>query len=88
MMATLNPQPTVPVAADKRVVQTGDDFIDGMCSGYLDYCFEYENRPLTDQDIYTILHQNITNSEGTDTFNAGYCTGWIEGLLEHRNPLE
>jgi hypothetical protein len=35
--------------------------------------------------VYTFLVQNILDVGGTDLFNAGYCTGWIEALLEDRD---
>ena len=40
-----------------------------------------------DQDVYSFMIQNITDVRGTDTFHAGYCTGWIEALLEDRKVL-
>jgi len=71
----------------KCVARTSKDFVNGMCSGYLEYYFTYQNKVLTDQDVYAFLVQNLTDAQGTDVFNAGFCTGWIEALLEDREVL-
>jgi len=53
----------------------------------LTYYDQYEGKPLTDLDVFTFIAQNITDVSGTDQFNAGYCTGWIEALIEDRQVL-
>ncbi len=77
----------VLVAQNKLVERTGKGFADGVCSGYLTYYDEYQSKPLTDLDVYAFTAQNIMDVRGTDAFNAGYCTGWIEALLEDRKVL-
>lgn len=77
----------VLVAQNKLVERTGKGFADGVCSGYLTYYDEYQSKPLTDLDVYAFIAQNIMDVRGTDAFNAGYCTGWIEALLEDRKVL-
>lgn len=72
------------VAQNKLVERTGKGFTDGVCSGYLTYYDQYQGKPITDLDVYAFLIQNILDVHDTDTFNAGYCTGWIEALLEDR----
>jgi hypothetical protein len=80
-------QADVLVAQNKVVERTSKSFVDGVCSGYLTYYDEYQGKQLTDADVYSFIIQNITDVQGTDTFNAGYCTGWIEALLEDRKVL-
>ena len=50
----------------------------------LTYYDEYQGKPLTDLVVYAFIAQNITDIRGADAFNAGYCTGWLEALLEDR----
>ena len=69
------------------VGRTSKEFTDGVCSGYLTYYDQYQGKPLADLDVYTFIAQNITDVHGTDAFNAGYCAGWIEALLEDRKVL-
>ena len=69
------------------VVESNAEFRDGVCSGYLTYFDEYQSKPITDTDVYNFLIQNIRDVHGTDQFNAGYCTGWIEALIEDRQLL-
>jgi hypothetical protein len=45
----------------------------------------FVGKPLTDMGVYHLLAQNIMEVRGTDLFNAGYCTGLIEALIEDRN---
>ena len=80
-------QADVLVAQDKVVERTSRGFADGVCSGYLTYYDEYQDKRLTDMDVYSFIVQNITDVRGLDTFNVGYCTGWIEALLEDRKVL-
>lgn len=82
-----SPRADALVAQNKVVERTSKSFVDGVCSGYLTYYDEHQSKRLTDQDVYSFIIQNITDVRGTDTFNAGYCTGWIEALLEDRKVL-
>jgi hypothetical protein len=76
------PQTGLPVAQYKLIERISKGFSDGICIGYLTYYDEYLGKPLTDLDVYVFLAQNIMDIRGTNAFNAGYCTGWIEALLE------
>jgi hypothetical protein len=87
MVTRLRTQPEVSVAQNKRVERTSKDFTDGVCSGYLTYYGQYQGKPLADLDVYAFIAQNILDVHSTDAFNAGYCTGWIEALLEDRKVL-
>jgi hypothetical protein len=80
-------QAGVPVVQNNGVEKTDKGFIDGICSGYLTYYSEYEGKQLTDLDVYAFIAQNIADANDTNTFNAGYCTGWITALLEDRKVL-
>jgi hypothetical protein len=75
-------QSDLSVRKNKLVKRTGMGFADGACSGYLTYYNQYQIRPLTDLDVYAFIAQNIMDAQGTDAFNAGYCTGWVKALLE------
>ena len=77
----------VPVTQKATVARTDKDFVNGVCSGYLTYYHEYQDKPLSDRDVYTFLSNNLLDVQGADLFNAGYCTGWIEALLEDRQVL-
>jgi hypothetical protein len=73
----------------KTIVARADkNFVDGVCSGYLTYFHVYQGIPLSDRDVYTFLVKNILDVQGSYLFNAGYCTGWIEALLEDRQVLQ
>ena len=78
----------VSVTQKATVERTGKDFVNGVCSGYLTYFHEYQGIPLSDRDLYTFLINNLLDVQGADLFNAGYCTGWIEALLEDRQVLQ
>ena len=78
----------VPVTQKATVARTDKDFVNGVCSGYLTYFHEYQGIPLSDRDVYTFLANNLLDVQGSDLFNAGYCTGWIEALLEDRQVLQ
>lgn len=69
------------------VGRTDKEFTDGVGSGYLTYYDEYQGKPITDLDVYAFIIQNIADIQGTKTFNAGYCTGWIEALIEDKKVL-
>ena len=77
----------VTVTQKARVERTDKDFVNGVCGGYLTYYHAYQDKPLSDCDVYMFLAQNISDVRGTDRFSAGYCTGWIEALLEDRQVL-
>lgn len=69
------------------VTRTDKGFTDGVCSGYQTYYDQHKGQPLTDLEVYAFLAHNIADSSGSATFNAGYCTGWVEALLEDRKVL-
>lgn len=71
----------------RRRCSTDKDFTDGICCGYLTYYDEYQGKTLTDLDVYAFITQNITDIQDSNAFNAGYCIGWIEALLEDRKML-
>ncbi len=71
----------------KPLVESTAEFRDGVCCGYLTYYDEHAAKQLTGSDVYHFLVQNIIDVRGTDQFNAGYCTGWVEALIEDRRIL-
>ena len=71
----------------ESVVESSAEFRNGVCSGYLSYYDDCQGKLLTEVDVYNFLAQNIADKSGTDQFNAGYCTGWIEALVEDRKLL-
>ena len=86
-MATEITQGVTANVPAKPVVKSNAEFRDGVCSGYLTYYDQCEGKPIADTDVYNFLVRNITDVRGTDQFNAGYCTGWIEALIEDRRIL-
>jgi len=64
------------------VARTDKDFVGGVCIGYLTNFHEYQGLPLSDRNLYTFLVNTLLDVQCSDLFNAGYCTGWIEALLE------
>jgi len=74
-------------ASTKPIVESTAEFRHGVCCGYLTYDDDHVGRPLTSSDVYRFLVQNIIDTRGTDQFNAGYCTGWIEAFIEDRSIL-
>ncbi len=87
IMATKIRQGIASDGQRKSVVESNAEFRDGACSGYLTYYDDYQSKQITDIDVYNFLVQNITDMSGTHQFNAGYCTGWIEALIEDRQIL-
>ena len=87
MMARQIAQETTTKVSAKPVVESNPEFRNGVCCGYLTYYDEYEGKSLTGSDVYHFLMQNVTDVRGTNQFNAGYCTGWIEALIEDRRIL-
>jgi hypothetical protein len=55
---------------------------------YLTYYDQYRGKPLADLDVYTFIAQNIMDVHGSDVFNAGYCTGWIEATSGRQKGAE
>ena len=87
MTISEQPQAHQTVVRTKLVERTNNDFTDDICSGYLRYYFEYEGKVLANINVYHFLMQNMLDTHGTDLFNAGYCAGWIEALIEDRQIL-
>ena len=87
IMARQTPHERSTNVSAKPVVGSTAKFRDGVCRGYLTYFDEYQSKPITDTDVYNFLIQNIMDVHGTDQFNAGYCTGWIEAFIEDRSIL-
>ena len=86
-MARQIAQETTTNVSTKPVVESTAEFRDGVCCGYLTYYDDCAGRPLTCNDVYHFLIQNIIDVRGTSQFNAGYCVGWIEALIEDRRIL-
>lgn len=47
----------IPATQKARVERTNKDFVDGICSGYLTYYHEYQDKSLSDNDVYTSSHK-------------------------------
>ena len=88
MAIQARPQTDIPVAQYKLIERISQGFSNGVCSGYLTYYDEHQGKPLTNLNVYAFPAQNIMDIRGTNAFNAGYCTGWIEALIEDRKVLK
>jgi hypothetical protein len=88
MMARQIAQETTTNVSTKPVFESTAEFRDGACCDYLTYYDEHIGRPLIGSDVYYyFLRLNIIDTCSTDQFNAGYCTGWIEALIEDKGIL-
>ena len=72
-------------ALDKRIERTSADLTDGLCSGYLNYFHEYQGKPLSDQDIYRLFAESLTDERYTPLFNTGWVISFVEALLGDRD---
>jgi hypothetical protein len=52
------PQVDETVAQEKLIERTSKDFTDGVCSGYLTYYNQYQDKHLVDLDVYAFIIQN------------------------------
>lgn len=62
-----------------------DDFHDGYSNGYL-YYYDERHRPpfpLTGDRITTFIQTNMTDPRKSQSWNAGFITGWMEALCEN-----
>ena len=76
---------TVLVALDKRIDRTSPDFTDGLICGYLSYFDHHSGKRLADTDVFNLLKECLDDMRYTDLFNAGWCTGLIEAVIEDRS---
>jgi hypothetical protein len=75
----------VTVAAHRRIERASPGLTDGLCSGYLNYFHEYQGKPLSDQDIYRLFAESLTDERYTPLFNTGWVISFVEALLEDRD---
>lgn len=73
------------LAVEFVVLRSGKGFTDGLCSGYLTYFHGVAGKPLSDTEVYRTLIDAFCVPGYGDEFNAGYATGWLEGLIEDRD---
>ena len=73
------------VAREKRIERTSADFTDGLVSGYLAYYDHHSDRALSDRDLFNLFAECLTDVRYTQLFNAGWCTGLIEAVIEDRS---
>ena len=62
-----------------------DDFHDGYSNGYL-YYYDERHRPLfplTSDTVTTFIETNMTDPRKSQSWNAGFITGWMEALYEN-----
>lgn len=59
---------------------TDQDFSAGYQEGYQRYITHYQNKPLTDEDVYGFLARNIYDTMKTGRYRAGYIVGWCAAL--------
>jgi hypothetical protein len=73
------------VALEKRIERTSTDFTDGLVCGYLAYFDHHSGRALSDRDIFNLFAECLPDVRYTQLFNAGWCMGLIEALIEDRS---
>ncbi len=70
------------VCVDNAVITSQDkQFFEGFQHGYTDFLIAYQGKILSDQDIYA-LAMKIVDVQYTGTYQAGFITGWMTGMLE------
>ncbi len=66
------------------ITVANDDFANAFQIGYLRYKLDYRTTSLTDIEVYAFYVGTITSVLNPGCFNAGYLTGWVAALLEHK----
>ncbi len=67
------------------ITVTDDAFANAFQTGYLRYKVDYQNKPLTDMDLYAFYVGTMIDVQHAGRHNAGYLTGWVAALLERKH---
>lgn len=59
-------------------------FQQGYQQGYEHFTRWWARRSFTDSTLYTFLITSLMNAHAPNRENAGYVTGWLAALLEHK----
>lgn len=78
-------QASTVVQPEKRIEWTDSNFTDGLICGYLAYFDHHSGKQLSDQEVFNLFAECLTDVRYTQLFNAGWCTGLIEAIIEDRS---
>ncbi len=70
---------------DTAITVTDDEFANAFQTGYLRYKVDFLNKPLTDMAIFGFYVGTMTSVRHSGRYLAGYLTGWVSALLEHKH---
>ncbi len=56
------------------------EFSTGYQEGYQRFTEHYQDKPLTDANVYGFLARNLYDCMTTDRYRAGYIVGWCAAL--------
>jgi len=62
------------------------DFGAGYQDGYLRFIDHYQDKPLTEAEVYGFLVRNLLDVITTDRYRAGYVVGWCAALHGQGHP--
>ncbi len=62
------------------------DFSLGYQEGYLRFTDHYQNKHLTDLDVFNFMFRNILDGMTTERYRAGYVMGWNAALHAQGRP--
>ncbi len=65
-----------------------DEFSNGFQVGYLHFKKDFQEKPVTDELLYTVIAQTAIDVHHTDRCNAGYLVGFFAALLETQPTCE
>src|SRR5712691_9839581 len=74
------PQSVYVGAAEITVADT--QFLNGFQAGRFHDRTLFKGKPLTDQEMYNLIAQAVSDVQMSDRVNAGYITGFIRAMHE------
>ena len=72
---------------DTTITVADDEFANAFQTGYLRYKVDSQNKRLADMDLYAFYVGTMTSVQHVGRYYAGYLTGWVAALLEHKHPV-
>ncbi|MBE3559221.1 MAG: hypothetical protein IMW89_08355 [Ktedonobacteraceae bacterium] len=71
-------RPESPLSITQGVqLPANSEFHDGFNCGWLAYCFDYKETPITGRLITNFLYTHMHDPSASASWNAGYCLGWL-----------
>lgn len=76
---TLIPPRVIAIGKGSLLVES-EHFINGYQAGHLAFHQDRKYFPITYDNMLAILKEQLDNPEQPETYNIGYCVGWIAAL--------